>query len=61
MVPATGGQLYEKVVAGRLIGERSAVLEELHRAGVLTVDTPADQLAPATINRYLALKERALL
>jgi hypothetical protein len=25
------------------------------------VDVPADQLTPATINRYLEMKERALL
>ena len=61
IVPDTGRDLYEKVVAGRLIEERSAVLEQLHRAGVLTVDAPADRLAPSTINRYLELKERALL
>jgi uncharacterized protein (DUF58 family) len=61
VIPDSGRQLYQKVVAARLLDERRAVLEQLHRAGVLTVDAPADQLAPATINRYLALKERALL
>jgi uncharacterized protein (DUF58 family) len=61
VVPASGRELYEKVVAARLLEERGTVLEQLHRAGVLTVDTPADQLAPSTINRYLELKERALL
>jgi uncharacterized protein (DUF58 family) len=61
VVPDTGRDLYEKVVAARLLDERGTVLEQLHRAGVLTVDAPADQLAPSTINRYLELKERALL
>lgn len=60
-VPETGRELYQKVVAARLLEDRSAVLEQLHRAGVLTVDAPADQLAPSVINRYLELKERALL
>ena len=61
LVPETGRELYEKVVAARLLEERRLVLEQLHHVGVLTVDAPADQLAPATINRYLELKERALL
>jgi uncharacterized protein (DUF58 family) len=61
MLPHTGHELYGKVVAGRLLEERAAVLDELHRAGVYTVDSPADQLTPATINRYLELKERALV
>jgi len=37
------------------------LLDQLRHAGVLTVDTPGDQLTPATINRYLELKARALL
>jgi uncharacterized protein (DUF58 family) len=61
LLPASGGDLYRKVVAGRLLEERTSVLDELRRAGVLTVDAVADQLTPATINRYLELKERALL
>ncbi|MBI4492086.1 MAG: DUF58 domain-containing protein [Chloroflexi bacterium] len=60
-IPQVGRELYEKVVAARLLDERTAVLDELRRAGVLTVDTPANQLTPATINRYLELKARALL
>jgi len=60
-VPASGRELYEKVVAAGMLEERELVLQQLHRAGVLTVDAPADRLAPATINRYLELKERALL
>ena len=60
-VPDTGRQLYEKVVAALRVDERAVVLEELHHAGVLTVDAPADRLTFATINRYVELKERALL
>jgi len=60
-VPDSGRGLYEKVVAARLLEDRGLVLQQLRHAGVLTVDAPADQLAPSTINRYLELKERALL
>jgi uncharacterized protein (DUF58 family) len=61
VVPNSGHELYGKVVAGRLLEERAMVLDRLRHAGVLTVDAPADQLTPATINRYLEMKERALL
>jgi uncharacterized protein (DUF58 family) len=61
LIPEASRELYGKVVAGRLLEERAALLDQLHRAGVLTVDVPADQLTPSTINRYLELKERALL
>lgn len=61
LVPSASRELYGKVVAGRMLEERALVLDELRQAGVLTVDVPADQLTPATINRYLELKERALL
>jgi uncharacterized protein (DUF58 family) len=61
LVPAASRELYGKVVAGRLLEERATVLDGLRHAGVLTVDVPADQLTPATINRYLEMKERALL
>jgi uncharacterized protein (DUF58 family) len=61
LMPESTAQLYGKVVAGQLLEERSLVLDQLRHAGVLTVDVPADQLTPATINRYLELKARALL
>jgi uncharacterized protein (DUF58 family) len=60
-VPESGRELYRKLVAGRLLEERSVVLDQLSRGGVLTVDSAADRLTPATINRYMELKERALL
>jgi uncharacterized protein (DUF58 family) len=59
--PESGRELYRKVVAGRLLEERSLVLDQLSRSGVLTVDAAADRLTPATINRYMELKDRALL
>ncbi len=61
LLPAEGHELYAKVVAEGLLEERGLVLDELRRAGVPTVDVQADQLTPATINRYLEMKARALL
>lgn len=61
LVPMTGRQVYEKVVAGGLVEERATILDTLRRHGVLAVDTTMDRLTPATINRYLEMKERSLL
>jgi uncharacterized protein (DUF58 family) len=60
-IPNDTRHVYEKVVASLLVEERLTVLEELRRAGVETVDEAADQLTPATINRYLRIKDRAQL
>jgi uncharacterized protein (DUF58 family) len=59
--PETGRHVFEKVVASLLLEEREVVLDELRHAGVATVDAAADRLTPATINRYLELKEKARL
>lgn len=61
LLPESGRDVYEKVVAAQLLDERATVLDELRRHGVLTVDVPADRLTTVTINRYLELKERSLL
>lgn len=59
-VPDSGSELYQKVVALKLLEEREALLEGMRRNGVLTVDVPANEMALATINRYLEAKERGL-
>lgn len=53
--------LYERVVAEQLLAERRLILDTLQRAGVLTLDVPADQLSVALINKYLELKTRGTL
>lgn len=57
-VPRTTGELYEKMVAGRMLEERADVLAILTRQGVLCVDTDADHLSPRLIAAYLQIKER---
>jgi uncharacterized protein (DUF58 family) len=59
--PATTTDLYERVVAGRLLEERAEVLGALRRRGVLTLDVPADRLSVAVVNKYLELKARTQL
>ncbi len=52
--------LYQRTVAEQLLQERQLTLERLRRAGVLTLDAPADRLSIAVIDKYLALKAREL-
>ena len=56
--PERTEDLYEQMVAQRLLDERAAVLATLHQRGVLTLDTVADTLSPQVIETYLELKER---
>ncbi|MGI8586256.1 MAG: DUF58 domain-containing protein [Chloroflexia bacterium] len=60
-VPADVTALYERSVAGLLLGERKAALDTLSARGVLTLDVPAGSLSVAVINRYLELKARGQL
>jgi uncharacterized protein (DUF58 family) len=61
VVPANSRESYEKVVAQRLLDERSIVLEHLERRGTLSLDVPAEQLTVAVVNRYLEIKARTRL
>ena len=59
--PATGADMTRAVLAGDFLRERRIVLEKLGRLGIHCIDVPADQLATATLNRYLLIKQRGLL
>lgn len=54
-------QLYQRVVAERLLEERAQTLQRLRSQGVLTLDVAADRLSVAVIDEYLAVKERMML
>ena len=54
--PRTADELYQVGVASQLMLERAELLERLRRSGAEIVDTPADQIAVRTIERYLELK-----
>ena len=49
------------VVAHAMLRERRTVFARLARLGVLCVEAPAEDLGPALINRYLAIKTRDLI
>jgi uncharacterized protein (DUF58 family) len=57
--PRDAQSLYEKMVAQRLLDERTAVLATLTHRGVYTLDTDADRLSPTLVTAYLELQERA--
>ena len=52
---------YSQAVARQVLDDRNRAMAELAHRGVLVVDTPADQLSAALVNRYLEVKERMLL
>jgi uncharacterized protein (DUF58 family) len=52
---------YEWAAAEELLAARRRSFELLRRGGVLGLDVAAGELSPALVERYLELKERALL
>ena len=58
---ATGARAYEWAAAEEFVASRRESFELLRRGGVLGLDVVAGSLSPALVERYLELKERALL
>jgi uncharacterized protein (DUF58 family) len=54
-------RVYEWAAAEELIAARRRSFEILRQGGVLGLDVAAGELSPALVERYLELKERALL
>jgi uncharacterized protein (DUF58 family) len=52
---------YEWAAAEELLSARRQAFENLRRGGVLGLDVEAGRLSPALVERYLELKERALI
>ncbi len=52
---------YEWAAAEEFVSSRRESFELLRRGGVLGLDVIAGRLSPALVERYLELKERALL
>ena len=57
----TSDRAYEWAAAEEFVAGRRESFELLRRGGVLGLDVVAGQLSPALVERYLELKERALL
>jgi uncharacterized protein (DUF58 family) len=58
---STSARAYEWAAAEQFVASRRESFELLRRGGVLGLDVVAGQLSPALVERYLELKERALL
>jgi uncharacterized protein (DUF58 family) len=61
VAPRSSTEVYEKVVAHEVVEARAAALGVLQRRGVHTLDVSAERLTVAAVQRYLELKQRALL
>jgi uncharacterized protein (DUF58 family) len=57
----SSSRAYEWAAAEEFVASRRASFELLRRGGVLGLDVVAGSLSPALVERYLELKERALL
>ena len=57
----SSARAYEWAAAEQFVASRRESFELLRRGGVLGLDVVAGQLSPALVERYLELKERALL
>ena len=57
----TSNRAYEWAAAEEFVSSRRESFELLRRGGVLGLDVVAGRLSPALVERYLELKERALL
>jgi uncharacterized protein (DUF58 family) len=53
--------VFEQGVALQVLDDRARAMAELQRRGVLVVDSPAEKLSAALVNRYLEVKERMML
>jgi uncharacterized protein (DUF58 family) len=58
---ASSARAYEWAAAEELMAARRRSFEILRRGGVMGLDVPAGELSPSLLERYLELKERALL
>jgi uncharacterized protein (DUF58 family) len=56
--PSDSISVYQRAAAEQLLDDRRVALDKLRRAGVLTLDAPANEVSIAVINRYLELKGR---
>lgn len=49
------------VAASQIVTERQAVLDKLHRLGILCLDISLDALTPALVSRYIDIKAKELI
>ena len=57
----TPEQMYQRAAAQDLLHRRETLLAQLRERGALTIETTPQQMTAAVLNRYLEVKERAML
>jgi uncharacterized protein (DUF58 family) len=59
--PARAADIYRQGVAEEILRQRDEALARIRQAGGLALDVPAGRLSLELVNKYLEVKERALL
>jgi uncharacterized protein (DUF58 family) len=59
--PATAAAMYRRAAAQDLLHLRETLLARLRERGAMTLETTPTEMTAAVLNRYLEVKERALL
>lgn len=59
--PSTAEKMFERAAAQELVERRELLLAKLREQGALTLETTPQQMTTALLNRYLEVKERALV
>lgn len=60
-IPEEGNDVYRHVAAQEVWNDYQRTIRSLQSRGVLTVNVPASDLTPATLNRYLEIKQSSRL
>jgi uncharacterized protein (DUF58 family) len=55
------GSVFRIAVAAQVLDDRRRAVAALSQRGVLVVDSPADTLSAALVNKYLDAKQRMML
>ncbi len=61
MMPLEPKDVYTKATADQVMTGRKQAINLLAQRGALVIDSPAEQLSAALVNRYLEVKERMML
>ena len=59
--PETADQMYRRAAAQDLLHRRETLLARLRERGAMTIETDPQEMTAAVLNRYLEVKERAML
>jgi len=61
LAPLNTFDIYNQIIAEKLLYEKDLIIQELNRQGMQTIYTNPEQLTITTINKYLEIKARGLI